>query len=692
MQAETALLQNLLNKATIEPGGKMGTAGTPSQCMKDAGGSGIGEKSFLSTLLGVAGNQEVGSSENMSLLESIKKESSEEGISLKDILAFLKQNNISIEDDKGQLNSIIKNLIVGVKDSGNNDIPGNPEQKLEGDLSNGTEGNLKQEQTILRLLSLIIGDNIDSNNTEKGANLNSLLNEKGFSKDSKLFSEIGLKESQGGNTKIVSEILKNSAESAQRNIPLEKGNLIINSELINKNNEDSSPKQVAEIQKDSSLFKLSRTETPLQAKVIQMNTAIEQQGIDKDSVQAKVLQTDGATAQKLINKDSSLSSVPGFKESAEGVQNTNKDLLKNMDILKKEGADSVAFNKNQNPIEKAAENSKLSSHVDTKISQMHTNPNGNKNAEENANSDRETTSTKSENNSDVKVSGKTTEGNLKNPVLIERSKLNSEAENQPRISETVNKELRALNKEISRLQDGKTSDSEKGETGRFNLSTGKEIPPIGTNADSWQKYVNIKDPAQKFQMSGENVNISKVVKIESGNGEDATLSSNNQSAEKNLESVPRSKETQHFQKTFQPAVMKQVVEKAMMNLTNGQSSIKISLKPEALGQLKMQITTENNQVMVKILTQVPMVKEIIESNLSQLKAGFQNQGLEIEKFDVSVDHGSTQHKAFSGRLPFPGAIDGAGDEGNEDGILDDTEQNRMRVDTRRSSGLVNFFA
>ena len=153
--------------------------------------------------------------------------------------------------------------------------------------------------------------------------------------------------------------------------------------------------------------------------------------------------------------------------------------------------------------------------------------------------------------------------------------------------------------------------------------------------------------------------------------------------------MPQAKEPQTFQKAFQPAVMKQVVEKAMLNLTNGQSSIKISLKPEALGQLKMQISTENNQVMVKIITQLPMVKDIIESNLSQLKADFQNQGLEIEKFDVSVDHGSTQHNAFSDRLPFPGAMGG---EGNEDGVLEDSEQNRMRVDTRRSSGLVNFFA
>lgn len=727
MQAGTALLQNLLDMVPIEPGGKVGTAGTASPFMKDACGSGIGEKSFLSTLLGVAGNQNVCSSENMSLLESLETASLEESIGLKGIIEFLKQNNISIAGEKGQLNSIIESLIVGLKDPGNNDNSGNSEQKLEGEFFNDAEGNVKKEYEILRLLSLVTGDGTDpdnaekinklnslvtgfgteSDNAEKIAKLNSLLNEEGFFKDLKLPSELALKESQGGHNNPGSEILKTSTlpkifqsdgplseGNVQRSIPFEKENSIINSELSKNNREDGSQKPVAEIQKDSSLFKLNRTETPLQEKTIQANTSLVKEDSGKDSTQAKVIQMNTSIEKQEIHidKDTSLRSESGFKESAEGKKNTEKNILENTDAVKKESSDSVAINKGRNPIDKITVNTKLSSDVDDKASSTHSNLNVDKSAEEDAKSACETTSTRLDKNPEVKISEKTIEDNLKNQVLLKSDKSNSGTENQPRVSETTNKDLNALNKEISRLQDGKTSDSEKGETSRFNIIPNKEMPTISTNADSWQRYMNINDPAQKSQMLGENINISKVVKVDSGSGEESTLSSNNQSAGKNQESVAQTKETQHFQKTFQPAVMKQVVEKAMLNLKNGQSSIRISLKPEALGQLKMQITTENNQVMVKILTEVPIVKDIIEGNLSQLKADFQNQGLEIEKFDVSVDHGSTQHKAFSGRLPFPGAISGTGDESNEDGLLNDTEEKGMHADTRKSSGLVNFFA
>ncbi len=741
MQTETAPLHNLLGKVPIEPGGKVGL---------DACGRCMGEKSFQSTLLGVAGNQEVYSSENMSLLESLKTVSSEDGLSLKGIIDFLKQNNISIPGEKGQLDNIIKSLIVGLDDSENNDIPGNSEQKLEGDLFNNAEGNAKQEAELLRLLSLVTGCGTDTDNAEKSAKPNSLLNETGFFKDLKLPSELALKEGHVGSNNPGSEILKNSAlqnilqsdgplsdEKSQKGIPLEKGNTVINPESSKNTREDCSQKSVAETQKDFSLFKQSRIETSLQeqfvqaktsfvkettgndstqakviqmntpiekqeinndliqekvfqadrttaqAKVIQMNTPIEKQEINNGLIQEKVVQADGTTAQKIVNKEPSLTAMSGFKESAEGEQNPEKDLLKNMDVFNKENSDRAAINKGRNPIEQTVADSKPSSDAEAKISSMYSNPNVEKSAEENSNSAQEKTSTKLENNSEIKVSEKTTDDNLKNPILLKSYKSNSE---------TTGKDLNVLNKEVNHSQDGKTSDSEKGENSRFNITPNKEMPTISTNADSWQRYLNIKDPAQKTQMSGEHVNVGKVVKIESGSGEEATFSSNHQSTEKNPESVPQTKETQHFQKTFQPAVMKQVVEKAMLNLKNGQSSIRISLKPETLGHLKMQITTENNQVMVKILTEVPMVKDIIESNLSQLKADFQNQGLEIEKFDVSVDHGSKQNKAFSGHLPSHGAKGGSGDDGNEDGLLKDIEEKGMHADTRKSSGLVNFFA
>ena len=54
----------------------------------------------------------------------------------------------------------------------------------------------------------------------------------------------------------------------------------------------------------------------------------------------------------------------------------------------------------------------------------------------------------------------------------------------------------------------------------------------------------------------------------------------------------------------------------------------------------MQIVTESQQVAVRIVAEFPMVKEMLESNLNQLKAELQAQGLEVDELEVSVAHDS----------------------------------------------------
>lgn len=135
----------------------------------------------------------------------------------------------------------------------------------------------------------------------------------------------------------------------------------------------------------------------------------------------------------------------------------------------------------------------------------------------------------------------------------------------------------------------------------------------------------------------------KIVRIETGGGEESLLNSNQNHAEKTFETTTISREPTTAQKSFHADVLSQVIEKVALNIKSGQTSVNISLKPEALGQLKMQISTENNHVLVRIITELPMVKEIIESNLNTLRTELSNQGLEIEKFDVSVDQGFQQN-------------------------------------------------
>jgi flagellar hook-length control protein FliK len=95
-------------------------------------------------------------------------------------------------------------------------------------------------------------------------------------------------------------------------------------------------------------------------------------------------------------------------------------------------------------------------------------------------------------------------------------------------------------------------------------------------------------------------------------------------------------------KTFQTAVMDQIVDKAAIRSIHGRSEIQIRLKPEFLGNVQMNIAADKDQLVVRIMTDRPMVKEIIETHLHQLRAELLNQGLTIDKFEVMVNPDANQ--------------------------------------------------
>ena len=99
-----------------------------------------------------------------------------------------------------------------------------------------------------------------------------------------------------------------------------------------------------------------------------------------------------------------------------------------------------------------------------------------------------------------------------------------------------------------------------------------------------------------------------------------------------------------FPKALSDDVLFQVVSKTVTGAGNGQSTIKINLKPEHLGRLNLTISIDNNQVVIKILTEMPLVKEIIESNIAQLKTDLGSQGLEVNRLDVFIP-GDLDHDA-----------------------------------------------
>jgi flagellar hook-length control protein FliK len=146
-------------------------------------------------------------------------------------------------------------------------------------------------------------------------------------------------------------------------------------------------------------------------------------------------------------------------------------------------------------------------------------------------------------------------------------------------------------------------------------------------------------------------------------------------------------------RNVQMAVMDQIVDKADLRSIRGRSEIQIRLKPEFLGNVQMTVSTDKEQLAVRILTDQPVVKNVIESHLHQLKSELQNQGLSVDKFDIMVNPDADQQP---NRDP---SSQMSKNHHFQDGRRQEREPEQMQQDDDQSTGEeeaddggVNYFA
>ena len=135
-------------------------------------------------------------------------------------------------------------------------------------------------------------------------------------------------------------------------------------------------------------------------------------------------------------------------------------------------------------------------------------------------------------------------------------------------------------------------------------------------------------------------------------------------------------------------VVEQIVRVARVQVENGQARATLTLEPPSLGKLSMHIITRDNQVRATFFVETPQVKEIIESNLPQLRQSFLEQGLKVEDFSVFVGYQprgdqTEQQTSFTSEKSFTHA--GGMGEGEEGPIREN--MSRMMV----GNHLVDFF-
>jgi flagellar hook-length control protein FliK len=88
------------------------------------------------------------------------------------------------------------------------------------------------------------------------------------------------------------------------------------------------------------------------------------------------------------------------------------------------------------------------------------------------------------------------------------------------------------------------------------------------------------------------------------------------------------------------SVVDQIIKKAVLELGQNKSELKINIKPESLGAINIQVVSENEHLTAKITTETQSVKNIIEQNLDQFKSDLSKSGMEFDGIDVSVGNQS----------------------------------------------------
>jgi len=185
----------------------------------------------------------------------------------------------------------------------------------------------------------------------------------------------------------------------------------------------------------------------------------------------------------------------------------------------------------------------------------------------------------------------------------------------------------------------------------------------------------------------------KVVKAETAANDTVLPNFQSYPTEKPADTAAWPKEADSDRNGLKAQTLDQIVQRAAIHLKDGQNEARIDLKPEYLGHIRMQVISENHHVTVKIMAEHGFVKDMIDNNAHQLKADLQQQGLHIDKLEVTVSRDSDESGHSREKLAGMRNRQDAPDTGRKGHTGQDLPQDRRQW--RRpigGAGTVDYFA
>lgn len=125
-------------------------------------------------------------------------------------------------------------------------------------------------------------------------------------------------------------------------------------------------------------------------------------------------------------------------------------------------------------------------------------------------------------------------------------------------------------------------------------------------------------------------------------------------------------------------VISQLIRAAKISMQNGREEMKILLKPEQLGWLKVKITVEGNRVTAHFGAENEYVRGLLEGNISQLQQALQNNNMKINQIQIDVagqqQQGQNPHSGAAGDGNGRNGAAGNGENGSEAGVEESTAE------------------
>ena len=117
-----------------------------------------------------------------------------------------------------------------------------------------------------------------------------------------------------------------------------------------------------------------------------------------------------------------------------------------------------------------------------------------------------------------------------------------------------------------------------------------------------------------------------------------------------------------------PEPLPKILDRMVWMVQGGIQKTTVELSPPELGRIQLNLVIENGQIRGVLGTESPMVKELIDANLNQLRSQLEAQGFTVQSFDVMVGLNQHQHSQHETAWQWEPQMAGANPLKDENGM------------------------